>query len=172
MYHNIFGSQNFDIKYICTWTFWLSIDNIFNLILSFALPARSFSLISFGKDKDYKTYCDDIRKIIKLIAHELTLTNKKELKVKLFEGLENPETFEIWNGRTRSKGYIYISIYHKMRKRQYGNRWMTQFVPLCREEVRSIEERGKLEAVRMKENSVQEYITQVENSSLDTDRTH
>jgi hypothetical protein len=43
-------------------------------------------------------------------------------------------------GRTRSKGYIRLSIYHKMRKRQYGNRWMTQFVPLCREEVRRLEE--------------------------------
>jgi hypothetical protein len=43
-------------------------------------------------------------------------------------------------GERNFKGYIHLSIYHKMRKRQYGNRWMTQFVPLCRDEVKRLEE--------------------------------
>jgi hypothetical protein len=52
--------------------------------------------------------------------------------------------FYVVNGRIRSKGYIRISIYHKMRKRQWGNRWQTQFVPLCREEVKRLENRQEL----------------------------
>jgi len=56
---------------------------------------------------------------------------------------DNEELDSGMYGRLSMKGYLSISIYHKMRKRQYGNRWMTQFVPLCREEVRRLEENGK-----------------------------
>jgi hypothetical protein len=44
-------------------------------------------------------------------------------------------------GRKRRQGYLLVSIWHKMRKRQYGRLWQTQFVPLCREEVRRLDER-------------------------------
>ena len=53
-----------------------------------------------------------------------------------------------------------------MRKRQYGNGWMTQFVPLCRGEVRRLEERQKIEQAGINGNSVQKYIEGTENSSL------
>jgi hypothetical protein len=53
-----------------------------------------------------------------------------------------------------------------MRKRQYGNRWQTQFVPLCREEVKRLEERQEIEQSRTSENSVQEHLSKVENDSL------
>ena len=51
-------------------------------------------------EADYVWWRDDIRQLMEIVLHELTLTNKKELKVKLFEGLENLETDKIWNGAT------------------------------------------------------------------------
>lgn len=44
----------------------------------------------------------------------------------------------VFNGRISGKGYIYLSLYSKMRKRQYGKIWQTQFVPLGRVEVQRI----------------------------------
>ena len=123
-------------------------------------------------EADYGEWRWDIKQLMELVSHELILTNKKELKVKLFEGLENLETEKIWNSRTYSKGYIYISIYHKMRKRQYGNRWMTQFVPLCREEVRRLEERWEMEQNGTMGNTVQNYIESIENSPLHINSMH
>jgi hypothetical protein len=76
------------------------------------------------------------------------------------------------NGRIHTKGYIYLSIYHKMRKRQYGNRWMTQFVPLCREEVRRLEENQKFRQVSTNGNSVQDYISDIENGPRYTNSMH
>jgi hypothetical protein len=75
-------------------------------------------------------------------------------------------------GRIRSKGYIRFSIYHKMRKRQYGNRWQTQFVPLCREEVKRLEEKGEMEQSGTGQNSVQSYLSDVENDPHCTNRRH
>lgn len=53
-------------------------------------------------------------------------------------------SFDFSNGRTNRKGYIYLSIYHKLRNRQYGNKWMTQFLLLCREEGRRLGEIRKI----------------------------
>lgn len=75
-------------------------------------------------------------------------------------------------GRTNRKGYIRLSIYHKMRKRQYGNRWMTQFVPLCREEVRRLEERKQMEENETIGNAVQDYLADMENDPRCTNSTH
>ena len=75
-------------------------------------------------------------------------------------------------GRIRSKGYIHLSIYHKMRKRQYGNRWMTQFVLLCRDEVKRLEERREMEQSRTSMKSMQNYINQTENNPQHTNSTH
>lgn len=49
-------------------------------------------------DAEYEWWRDDVKKLMQIVLHELTLTNKKELKVKLFEGLENLETDKMWNG--------------------------------------------------------------------------
>ena len=46
-------------------------------------------------EADYGESRDDIKQLIEIVSHELTLTNKKELKVKLFECLEKLETDEI-----------------------------------------------------------------------------
>jgi hypothetical protein len=59
-----------------------------------------------------------------------------------------------------------------MRKRQYGNRWMTQFVPLCREEVKRFEENEKLRQVASTGNSVQAYINDIENDPHSTNSMH
>lgn len=123
-------------------------------------------------EADYQDSRDEIRQLIQLVSHELTLTTKKELKVKLFEGLENLEIVKMWNGRTNRKGYIRLSIYHKMRKRQYGNRWMTQFVPLCREEVRRLENRQNMTENDGYGNSVQSYISDIENDTHYTNSMH
>lgn len=45
-------------------------------------------------------------------------------------------------GGMRSKGYIRLGVYFKMRKLQIGNRWKTQFVTLHREEVKRLEYRS------------------------------
>ncbi len=75
-------------------------------------------------------------------------------------------------GRLSTKGYLSISIYHKMRKRQYGNRWMTQFVPLCREEVRRLEENGKTIQTRTESNWMQEYLEGIEKDLVHTKDMH
>lgn len=80
--------------------------------------------------------------------------------------------FFVLYGRLSSKGYLSISIYHKMRKRQYGNRWMTQFVPLCREEVRKLQERQEMEQNENHRNTVQDYISDIENDSPYTNSIH
>ncbi len=84
------------------------------------------------------------RKIISLILWSIS---RDLISMECHEAIKNltqwSEIFLCQYGRQSTKGYISISIYHKMRKRQYGNRWMTQFVPLCREEVRRLEESGK-----------------------------
>ena len=123
-------------------------------------------------EADYEWMREDIKQLMELVSHELILDNKKELKVKLLEGLENLETVEMWNGRTNRKGYIRLSIYHKMRKRQYGNRWMTQFVPLCREEVRRLEENKILQQLATDGKWVQEYLQEIENSPQYTNSMH
>ena len=43
-------------------------------------------------NQEYEGWREDLRKFIQIVSHELILTNKKELKIKLFEGLENLET--------------------------------------------------------------------------------
>ena len=43
-------------------------------------------------EADYEDMRNDIKQLMELVSHELILDNKKELKVKLFEGLENLET--------------------------------------------------------------------------------
>lgn len=77
--------------------------------------------------------------------HGFTLLVRREIILSIewieFE-TKNSSTrdeFFVFHGRTNRKGYIHLSIYLKMRKRQYGNRWVTQFVPLCREEVSRLE---------------------------------
>ena len=51
-------------------------------------------------DADYEECREEIKKLIAIISHELTLTNKKELKVKLFDGFEKLEMIEKENGAT------------------------------------------------------------------------
>lgn len=80
--------------------------------------------------------------------------------------------FSISDGRTNRKGYIQLSIYHKMRKRQYGNKWMTQFVPLCREEVKRPEERREMEQTRTIGNTMQDYLKGIENGPRCTNSMH
>ena len=43
-------------------------------------------------EADYEGWRDDIKQLMEIVLHELTLTNKKELKVKLSEVLENLES--------------------------------------------------------------------------------
>jgi len=45
-------------------------------------------------EADYECVRDDIKKLIAIVSLELTLTNKKELKVKLSEVFENVEMSE------------------------------------------------------------------------------
>ena len=52
-------------------------------------------------------------------------------------------------GGKELNGYFIFGVYCKVRKRQYGNRWNTQFVNLFREEVRKLEERYNSSAVTM-----------------------
>jgi hypothetical protein len=59
-----------------------------------------------------------------------------------------------------------------MRKRQYGNRWMTQFVPLCREEVRRLEERKQMDQNGTIGNTLQDYISDIENDPQYTNSMH
>jgi hypothetical protein len=59
-----------------------------------------------------------------------------------------------------------------MRKRQYGNRWMTQFVPLCREEVKRLEERKEMELAEVCWKSVQDYLEDIENGPRYTNSMH
>jgi hypothetical protein len=70
----------------------------------------------------------------------------------------------------RSKGYIRISIYHKMRKRQWGNRWQTQFVPLCREEVKRLEGRRMWDNSEDGKKPALEYMEDIEMMLGDTNR--
>lgn len=51
-------------------------------------------------EADYEGMRNDIKQLIEIVSHELILNNKKELKVKLSEVLENLETDKIWNGAT------------------------------------------------------------------------
>ena len=44
-------------------------------------------------NEDYERYRDDIKQLMEIVLHELTLTNKKELKIKLLDSLEKLETF-------------------------------------------------------------------------------
>jgi len=46
-------------------------------------------------EADYKGWRDDIKQIMEIVLHELILTNKKELRIKLLEGLEKLENGEI-----------------------------------------------------------------------------
>jgi hypothetical protein len=43
-------------------------------------------------EADYEESRNDIKQLIELVSHELTLNDKKELKVKLLDGLENLES--------------------------------------------------------------------------------
>ena len=43
-------------------------------------------------EADYEDMRNDIKQLMEIVSHELILDNKKELKVKLFEGLEKLET--------------------------------------------------------------------------------
>lgn len=68
---------------------------------------------------------------------------------------------ESWNdmyGGTNSKGYLCISIYHKMRKRRYWNRLTTQFVPLCREEVKRLQDNHEMKQSETRGKLAQDYI--------------
>ena len=49
-------------------------------------------------EADYEDARDDIRQPIKIVSHELILTNKKELQIRLFDVLEELEIDEMWNG--------------------------------------------------------------------------
>lgn len=46
-------------------------------------------------EADYEGMRNDIKQLIEIVSHELILNNKKELKVKLSEVLENLETDKI-----------------------------------------------------------------------------
>ena len=69
------------------------LDRLPNILLD--LHELSSRVLS---EADYEDLRDDIRQLMEIVSHELILTNKKELKVKLLEGLENLETVEMWNG--------------------------------------------------------------------------
>ncbi len=49
---------------------------------------------------------------------------------------------------------------------------MTQFVPLCREEVRRLEENGKTIQTRTESNWMQEYLEGIEKDSVHTKEMH
>jgi hypothetical protein len=49
-------------------------------------------------EADYEGARDDIRQLIEIVSHELILTNKKELQIRLFDVLEELEIDEMWNG--------------------------------------------------------------------------
>lgn len=46
-------------------------------------------------EADYEEMRDDIRQLMELVSHELTLTNKKELRIKLLDAFENLENGKI-----------------------------------------------------------------------------
>ena len=73
-------------------------------------------------DGDYEWWRDDIKQLMGIVLHELTLTNKKELKIKLFDALEKLETGEIWNGAhitadTRTSIQQFVDNYDRIHKR-------------------------------------------------------
>ena len=73
-------------------------------------------------EADYVWWRDDIRQLMEIVLHELTLTNKKELKVKLLEGLENLETGKMWYGaintaHTRTAIKEFIENYDRVKEK-------------------------------------------------------
>lgn len=73
-------------------------------------------------EADYVWWRDDIRQLMEIVLHELTLTNKKELKVKLLEGLENLETGKMWYGainttHTRTAIKEFVENYDRVKEK-------------------------------------------------------
>lgn len=73
-------------------------------------------------EADYEGMRNDIKQLIEIVSHELILNNKKELKVKLSEVLENLETDKIWNGaintaHTRTAIKEFVENYDRVKEK-------------------------------------------------------